>query len=335
MNLLARRLGNRGAVRLVGGTNYSRLWIRGIAFCALMLAAAVTQAQVSVTLGWDQSAGTVAGYRVYQGTNSGVYTTSADAAKNLQLQINGLTPGVKYYFAVCSYTSAGVYSDYSSEITYTPNSGALPPPVVNVMPGVTISPSAATITMPFALSGGMISQPLQTTVTAGGSAVYQITNSVPGNYVISAQVKAPNASANSFYVNVDAQPTDPTMIWNLAVSTALTNETVSWQGISDTTPKVFFLSAGAHQVIVRGREGNAQLGGITFLPAPLQLQILPNKQVVVSGVGQTSHAYDIQATTNFTTWTTLTNVTTDATGKFSITDGAAATMKARHYRLRG
>ena len=181
----------------------------------------------------------------------------------------------------------------------------------------------------------MISQPAQTTVTAGGNAVYLITNSVPGNYVIAAQVKAPSASANSFYVNVDAQPTDPMMIWNLGVSSAVTTQTVSWGGISDAVQKVFFLSAGTHQVIVRGREANAQLGAITFLPAPLYLQVLADKKVVVAGVAQASHAYDIQATTNFTTWTTLTNVMTDTTGRFSYTDPGSSTIKGRYYRLRG
>src|SRR6185436_3305868 len=107
---------------------------------------------------------------------------------------------------------------------------------------------------------------------------YTFTVQVPGNYVVSAKVKTPDASANSFYVNMDAEPTDPMMIWNLGVSTTLTNQAVSWQGISDSVPKVFFLSAGTHQLIVRGREANAQLGAITISPAPFQLRALPSKQ---------------------------------------------------------
>jgi hypothetical protein len=306
----------------------------------LMAASAVSQAQSSVTLSWAASTPGVAGYRVYEGLSSLAYTTSFDAGKNLQLQVNGLVPGVTYYFAVCSYTSAGVTSAFSAETAYTPSSGALSPPVLNVAPGITALPAAATITAPFVVSGGMISQPLQTSVTAGGSAVYELSNSIPGNYIISAQVKAPDTNSNSFYVNVDAQPIDPTMIWNLAVSSVVTNETVTWQGISDSVPKVFFLSAGTHELIVRGREGNAQLGAITFLPAPISLQIVTNKHtglsgMLVSGVAQPSHAYDIQASTNFTTWTTLTTITTDATGQFSYLDGAAAGIKARYYRLRG
>jgi hypothetical protein len=296
-----------------------------------------SQAQTSVTLGWNQSTSSVAGYRVYQGIAPGIYTTNFDAAKNLQLQINGLVPGTTYFFAVAAYTSAGIYSDYSSEITYTATSGAVPPPIVNVTPGAptTIFPSAATIAAPFVVSGGLISQPLTTGVSSGGSAVYQISNSVPGNYMFSFWVKAPDTNSNSFYINVDSQPTDPTMICNVPVSSTLAPWNVTWQGISDTVPKMFYLSAGTHQIIVRGREANTQLGALWISPAPFNIQLLGNKQIYLSGIAQTSHTYDIQVTTNFVNWTTLTTLTTDATGQFSYTDTAAPTVKVRYYRLRG
>jgi len=291
--------------------------------------------QTTLALGWNQSTGSVAGYYVFQGTNTHLYTKKFDAGKNLLMQFTNLTAGVTYYYAVTSYTSTGVESDFSSEASYTASSGLLPPPIVNLKPGATLTPDLATITAPFILSGGMISQALQTTVTTGGSLVYNITNAIPGNYVIWAQVKAPSTNANSFYINIDAQPTDPMMIWNLAVSSALTNEVVSWQGISDFVPKVFFLSAGNHQVIVRGREANVQLGAITFMPAPLQLQMLSNRQVIFSGVAQTNQTYQVQATSDFKTWTTLGNTTTDATGKFKFTDTTASSVWIRNYRIKG
>src|SRR5881394_2722920 len=132
MNLFARSSGKSGVPVSLRSASSSGWWIRGIAFCLLLLGAAATQAQVSATLSWNQSAAIVAGYRVYQGTPRRAYTSSADAGKNLQLQINGLTPGVTYFFAVCSYGSSGVSSDFSPEIAYTATSPALPPPVVNV-----------------------------------------------------------------------------------------------------------------------------------------------------------------------------------------------------------
>jgi hypothetical protein len=323
--------------RSLRDTKHFRFLLRAITLCALTLGTFAARAQTSVTLGWNQSASSVAGYRVYQGMASGVYTTNFDAGKNLQLQITGLTPGATYYFAVAAYTSAGVYSDYSSELSFTANSSGLPAPVVNLTPGAStpVFPSAATITPPFVISGGLISQPLTTGVAAGGSAVYQISNSIPGNYLFTVWVKAPDTNSNSFYVNVDSQPTDPTMIWNVPVSTALLPRVVTWQGISDTAPKIFFLSAGTHQIIIRGREANTQLQALWISSAPFDIQLLPNKQIYLSGFAQTSHTYQIQTTTNFVNWTTLTTVTTDATGQFSYTDTAAPTVKARYYRLKG
>jgi hypothetical protein len=62
------------------------------------------------------------------------------------------------------------------------------------------------------------------------------------------------------------------MIWDVPVTTGLMSRTVSWRGngtfdVNQFAPKVFSLSAGTHQLIVRGREGNCQLGNITIGPA--------------------------------------------------------------------
>jgi hypothetical protein len=86
-----------------------------------------------------------------------------------------------------------------------------------------------------------------------------------------ANVNAPNDSANSFYVNIDAQPTDPTMIWDIPLTTGFTNQLVSWRGNGTDTnnqyvPMVFNLTTGAHQLIIVGREAGAQLGQITVQP---------------------------------------------------------------------
>ncbi len=201
---------------------------------------------------------------------------------------------------------------------------------------LTLAPSNAVVTAPFAFSGGMISQAIQTTtVSTGGRAAFWFTNRMAGNYVISAQVVAPNSSANSFYVNVDADPTDPLMLWNVPVNPALTNQSVTWQGISGTVPKSFLLSAGPHQLIICGHEAGAQLGAVTIAPAPFNLRALSNKQVVVSGVAQPNSSYQILATQDFKKWTLVGTVTSDATGSFSFTDTAAPSFQYRFYQLKG
>src|SRR6267142_1202668 len=305
-------------------------YFRAIIVLAVLGIAGGASAQTAVTLLWNQNSGSVAGYYIYQGTNSHGYKTRIDAGKLLQKQLTGLTAGATYYFALSSYNSAGVESDFSAEVSYTAANSLLPPPIISLTPGVTLAANSGTITLPFVITSGMLSQPIQTTLGLSGRAAYTFTNLFPGEYVVSAQVIAPSASANAFYVNMDAEPTDPMMIWNLAVSTVATNETVTWQGVSDSVSKVFYLSAGVHQLIVRGMDANTQLGTIAITPAPFRLQALPNKQITLSGVGQINYGYDVLATTNLKTWTVIGSFTTDVAGSFSFTDAAAASIPVRH-----
>jgi Protein of unknown function (DUF1565)/Right handed beta helix region len=144
--------------------------------------------------------------------------------------------------------------------------------------GLSFAATAGTLTAPFAATNGAIAQPVNTSVTAGGQALYTFNVPAPGDYVISAQVYAPNTDYNSFYINIDGQPTDPQMIWDIPVGPSMVSQTVSWRGngtVSATSgsgltaqyaPKVFTLTAGTHQLIVRGREANCQLGTITITP---------------------------------------------------------------------
>jgi hypothetical protein len=201
------------------------------------------------------------------------------------------------------------------------------------VPGVTIAADSGSISLPFVTLNGSILQSILSTLLGGGRAVYNFNITKPGDYIVSGLVNAPSSSENSFYLNIDAEPTDPLMLWNLVVSSGFTNQAVSWGGVSDTVPHVFNLSAGAHQLIVRGREPNAQLGTITIIPAPLQATALPNKQVAISGVGQAGHTYDVQASQNLSTWSTIGSTIVSANGTFQFTDTAAPSFRSRSYRL--
>jgi hypothetical protein len=137
---------------------------------------------------------------------------------------------------------------------------------------LTFASTSGAITAPFVAANGTIYQTAYTGVTAGGRAAYSFTVPTAGNYTISALVNAPDDGANSFFVNIDAEPTDPTMIWDVPITSGLTARTVSWRGTgtynnNQYAPKVFNLTAGTHQLIVRGREANCQLGAITITPS--------------------------------------------------------------------
>jgi hypothetical protein len=190
----------------------------------------------------------------------------------------------------------------SQIITFTGGGGAtanLSGSAWAVLPGLSFESYAGTITAPFATnSAGYISQSSQTTLQGGGRAVYGFSISTAGDYVVAANVNAPDTTANSFYVNIDAEPTDPTSIWDVPVTSGFTNQVVSWRGngtvdtstnqgvgysgyIPQYAPMVFTLSAGLHQLIIVGREAGAQLGTVSIqqpLSPPTNLHIVSGGQ---------------------------------------------------------
>jgi hypothetical protein len=75
-------------------------------------------------------------------------------------------------------------------------------------------------------------------------------------------------------VNIDAEPIDPTMIWDISITTNTAVRAVSWRGSgtfdnNEFAPKVFTLTAGPHQLVVRGREANCRLETIAIVPVPV------------------------------------------------------------------
>ncbi len=99
--------------------------ISGLAKClaGLLVFAAFTtlvQAQASVTLAWNPiSNPLVAGYNIYYGGASGVYTNEISAGTATNLTFSNLVFGATYYFAATTYSAAGAESAMSSAVVYT------------------------------------------------------------------------------------------------------------------------------------------------------------------------------------------------------------------------
>lgn len=133
----------------------------------------------------------------------------------------------------------------------------------------TFSAPSGTISAPFIVTASnTIYQPIQTsTVSAGGKALYTFTAPETGEYIISAKVNASSQSANSFYVNIDTEPTGDTMAWHISTTGGFEQRFVSWGGsTSGGNPvKIFNLSAGQHTLIIRGREADAAIESIEIL----------------------------------------------------------------------
>ena len=141
--------------------------------------------------------------------------------------------------------------------------------------GWNFSAIAGFVTSPFGTNTGYILQNVTTTgnptASGAGRAVYGFEITQAGNYVIAAWVNAVDTGADSVYINVDSEPTDPTMIWDVPLTSGFERRIASWRGngspgVAEFVPKVFNLSAGLHKLIVRGREPNARLDRFEITP---------------------------------------------------------------------
>jgi hypothetical protein len=112
------------------------------------------------------------------------------------------------------------------------------------------------ISSPFVLTNGCIFQPIPTGVTNAGRAVYSFSLTNSGQFMLLAVAQAPNADANSLFVNIDSEPKDPEMIWDIPVAAGFTTNLVS---TNSGSPRYFDLTNGNHQIIIRGREANVKL----------------------------------------------------------------------------
>jgi hypothetical protein len=170
----------------------------------------------------------------------------------------------------------------SQTVTFTGGGGAtaaVSGQLIAVLPGLSFAATAGNLTAPMtANSGGYISQSVdvssegQTGVTNGGTATYFFNVSTTAQYTISASVLAANSGSKSFWLNIDAPPVDPTMIWDVyPYSTNFQNVLVSWRGTGGPTndqfnPQIFNLTAGTHKLIIVGREANVELASMAIAP---------------------------------------------------------------------
>ena len=159
--------------------------------CSLILGVSVGSAEAaSATLAWNAAPG-VSGYKVHYGTASRTYTGSLNAGKATSYTVSNLTTGTKYYFAVTSYDSTGIESDYSNEVSTGSTSSSC---------AYSISPSSASFTS----SGGSGSIAVGTTSGCSWSASTGVTwatitsgSSGSGSGTLSYKVAANTGSART------------------------------------------------------------------------------------------------------------------------------------------
>jgi hypothetical protein len=142
-----------------------------------------------VTVAWDPSTTPdVAGYILYFGTNSGAYSDLVVGGPTTVAIAPGLLEGVTYYFAATAYTTNGVESDQSDELSYTIPIGTPGPnsPTLSPLVNLTLNEDAGqqTVALQGISSGlgGIITALLGVTVSSSNPALIPtptVTYSIP------------------------------------------------------------------------------------------------------------------------------------------------------------
>lgn len=135
-------------------------FVRPLVFIAFMVAMLISGLVPSsfaaqAHLGWNASSSPgVAGYKLYYGTSSSVYSQSVDVGNTTSYTVTGLDDGKKYYFAAVAYDTGSVQSGYSNEVAYSTPAAPPPSPIYTISAsagvGGSISPSGS-----IALSQGL------------------------------------------------------------------------------------------------------------------------------------------------------------------------------------
>jgi len=195
----------------------------------------------------------------------------------------GSVPSISYNYTTSTAGSTYIWKLRVSNGTSSTESdltvGVEAPPLPSGT--LTFQASSGVISLPFVLTSiigsltgaAYISQPLETGLVGAGQAVYNFTITNAGTYVVQVMVNAASASANSLYVNIDAQPQDPANIWDIPVTSGFQQMLVSGRGNGtfdndQYVPQTFTLAVGAHRLIIVGREANVQLESFSILQLP-------------------------------------------------------------------
>src|SRR5688572_6730304 len=253
-------------------------------FCSLI----AVQAQSRLTLAWDRNSETnIAGYKLYQGTVTRVYTNVLNVGNATTALVSNLVPGITYRFAVTAYDMAGAGSEYSSEIAFTTTNGVTPniPPTLAGLANLTMAEdSGARTVFLTGISSGGENQTLTVTASATPQSLIPSIETVyvsPGTTGTVSFVTAPNSwgtgvvnvtvsdglaqTARSFTVTVTPANDAPTL-------TSIANSTI----VEDTaTPPIPFTIGDAE----------TSAASLTLSGASSDLVLVPNANIVFGGSG--------------------------------------------------
>jgi len=234
--------------------HYSR-W-RWLALLAVLFLLSLPVQAATLTLTWNPVTGTNISYRVYSSVGASAFSLTLSAlTTNRALVSFDSTVTTRWY--VTAFSPAYQITESEPSNVWT-NSPPIPP-----LAGLTFEAESGTITPPFFINGTVVQQDTQSGATDGGRASYTFTITNAGAHIVTVMVNAPSGEPDSFFANIDAEPTEST-IWDVPVTSGVQERKVQWRG--ETVPHQFILSAAQHTLIIRGREPGAQLDRISIAP---------------------------------------------------------------------
>jgi hypothetical protein len=139
---------------------------------------------------------------------------------------------------------------------------------------------AGTISPPFYISGGVVTQTNDTEISQGGKAVYTFAVTNAGEYVIYAVVGGRSGKACALKVSVNEEADGTNGLWQFLTSDKAERRAVgSTKAANHRDYDIFNLSAGTHQLLVRGSTAGTKLE---------KFYIRPNKPPTVPGTPHVS-----------------------------------------------
>lgn len=276
----------------------------------------------SVTLAWNKSTNPiVAGYNIYYGGTSGIYTNEICAGNATNATISGLMQGATYYFAATTYTSLGIESSFSSEASYLVLLNVPPvnqPPTLNAIGNLTINENAGLQSVSFSgITSGATNENQTLTVTAVSSNLTLIPNptvnytsaNTTGTLTFTPAANGYGTTTITVKVN-DGGATNNIVTRTFTVTVNALNQPPTLNAINNLTINK---NAGLQTVNLSGITSGAtnEIQTLTVTAVSSNLTLISNPTV----------NYTSPNTTGTLTFTPMTNATGTATVAVTVNDG--------------
>ena len=293
---------------------------RVLAFILFLALATLPAPAQSVMLGWQRSPDPkAAGYNIYYGTTSHIYTSKVSVGNVTNTTISGLIIGNTYYFAATTYDSANQESGFSNEAMYANPTNAQPTLTVlnNVVVNENVSAQSIALN---GISSGASNEHQTLTVTASSSNLNLIPNpavtytspNTTGSITFTPVAKAFGTAIISVTVN-DGGASNNIITRTFTVTVNHVNQLPTLTNLSNV---VVNENAPAKTVTLVGISSGAanENQTLTVTASSSNLNLIPNPTV----------AYTSPNTTGSITFTPVAKTFGTATLSVTINDGGAS-----------